>query len=90
MRIALWEVVHMPSCYSPESRAGRSRLENARITHTGTYKCIAKNPAGSVWQIAPAKVNIPPRLLVAPGNTAVRIADQVRSSLTMRFPEEWK
>ena len=70
----------MPSCCSPESRAGRSRLviENARITHTGTYKCIAKNPAGSVWQIAPAKVNIPLRLLVAPGNTAVRIADQVR------------
>ena len=71
-------VDHMPSRYSPESRDGRSRLDNARITHTGTYKCIAKNPAGSVWQIAPAKVNIPPGLLVAPGNTAVSIADQVR------------
>jgi len=54
--------------HSVASVAGRSRLivEDARVSDTGTYTCIAT-----------AKVNIPPKLIVAPGNTAVQIADQV-------------
>ncbi|XP_067940287.1 hemicentin-1-like [Watersipora subatra] len=64
---------------SPTSVAGRSSLvvEDARVSDTGTYMCLAENAAGVVWKIATAKVNIPPRLVVAPGNTAVRISNQV-------------
>ena len=71
----------MTSCtvYSAPSTNGRSLLvvENARVSDSGTYMCVAENAAGRVQRIAPAKVNVPPRLVVAPGNTAVRISNQV-------------
>lgn len=80
-------MVNVPtfSFVSEVSVAGRSRLvvEDARVSDTGTYMCIAENAAGVVQKIATAKVNVPPKLLVAPGNTAVRIADQVSVLLNL-------
>ena len=45
--------------------------------------CIAENSAGVVQKIATAKVNVPPRLVIAPGNTAVRISNQVSDNLAV-------
>ncbi|XP_067662288.1 hemicentin-1-like isoform X1 [Haliotis asinina] len=66
---------------APVSINGRSVyfVRNAIRADSGEYTCVATNPANNQQVTATANVvvKVPPRMLVPPGNKAVKIAEKV-------------
>lgn len=57
-------------------------IDSAQHSDAGTYTCLAENPAGVTRAVTPVIVKIPPRILIAPDNTAVSLTEQVTLKCT--------